>query len=79
MRKCSLIPRALAQGQRESRNNRRNRKPCMRQFKLNASEIDDFNERAAILEFDGGLARDAAEARALVIILAGRRRRTSAV
>jgi hypothetical protein len=35
-------------------------------------ETDDFEERAAIGEFDGGLTRDAAEAQALKILLDNR-------
>lgn len=38
---------------------------------LTSSERDLFEERAAIMEFDGGLPRDAAEARALLVVLAG--------
>lgn len=41
---------------------------------LTPDEQIDFDERAAIMEFDGGLTREEAEAAALVIWLAGRKR-----
>ncbi|MEQ9039409.1 MAG: hypothetical protein RIE24_13755 [Silicimonas sp.] len=40
---------------------------------LDPVEIDLFEERAAIMEYDGGLDRQAAEARALLSVLAGKR------
>jgi len=39
-------------------------------FQLRDEEKDAFEERAAIIEFDGGLQRDAAEVKALCIVLA---------
>lgn len=39
---------------------------------LQPSDRDHYEERAAIMEFDGGLSRDAAEARALLATLAGK-------
>lgn len=39
---------------------------------LDPVEIDLFEERAAIMEYDGGLDRQAAEARALLAVLGGR-------
>lgn len=44
-----------------------------RRFQLTSLERDQFEERAAIMEFDGGMSRQAADARALTVILAGRR------
>lgn len=42
---------------------------------LTKQEQDIFEERAAIMEFDGGLERAAAEQRALLLVLAGKRGR----
>lgn len=41
---------------------------------LTPDEQIDFDERAAIMEFDGGLTREEAEAAALVIWLAERQK-----
>jgi hypothetical protein len=42
---------------------------------LETVELDIFEERAAIIEFDAGLTQPAAEARAILSVLAGRRNR----
>jgi len=39
---------------------------------LNSDELDDYEERSAIMEFHGGLSRTDAEFRALRIILAAK-------
>ncbi len=39
---------------------------------LDTVAVDLFEERAAIIEFDAGLNRAAAEARAILLVLAGR-------
>lgn len=36
---------------------------------LTASEVEDFEERAAIMEYDGGLTRAEAEAEAMRLII----------
>jgi hypothetical protein len=41
--------------------------------RLKADEREDYEERAAILEFDGGFSRDEAERRAFEIILLKRK------
>lgn len=41
---------------------------------LTPDEQVDFDERAAIMEFDGGLTREAAEAAALRLVLTERHR-----
>lgn len=38
-------------------------------FNLGDEEIELFEERAAIMEYDGGLTRQAAESKALMIVL----------
>lgn len=37
--------------------------------KLKPAEIEDFEERAAIMEYDGGLSREEAEKQAFLIVL----------
>ncbi len=39
---------------------------------LSRDELEAYEERSAIMEFDGGLSREEAEFRALRIILAGK-------
>lgn len=46
--------------------------PVWAPFEFDAAEVDAFEERAAIMEFDGGLERNAAEVKALMSVLAGR-------
>jgi len=41
---------------------------------LNLDELEAYEERSAIMEFDGGLSREEAEFRALRIVLAGKMR-----
>ncbi|MGE3482887.1 MAG: hypothetical protein AB7K73_16035 [Gammaproteobacteria bacterium] len=45
---------------------------------LSPAEREDFEERAAILEFDGGMSRAGAEKYALNIVLKRRRERAAA-
>lgn len=40
----------------------------MTKTKLTPDQLEEFNERAAIMEYDGGMTRDQAEAAAMKIV-----------
>lgn len=69
-RKPSVHKLPKSQKSQESR-------PIDVQFGLSELEAELFEERAAVLEYDGGMPRRTAETRALTLVL-GRRYRTEA-
>jgi hypothetical protein len=71
-RNAERVPPLNELSDRPARNSQHSQHPprIHAPFHLRDEEKDAFEERAAIIEFDGGLQRDAAEVKALCIVLA---------